>query len=45
MSRIMLRDWGHAAGYVLDGDGHVLAFARPAEDAPPFAAPNGPAIH
>ena len=22
------RDWGHAAGYCLDPDGHVLAFAR-----------------
>jgi len=23
------RDWGHRAAYVLDGDGHVLAFAAP----------------
>jgi catechol 2,3-dioxygenase-like lactoylglutathione lyase family enzyme len=23
------RDWGHRAGYVLDPDGHVLAFATP----------------
>jgi catechol 2,3-dioxygenase-like lactoylglutathione lyase family enzyme len=23
------RDWGHEAGYVLDPDGHVVAFARP----------------
>jgi uncharacterized protein len=22
------RDWGHEAGYCLDADGHVLAFAR-----------------
>lgn len=22
------RDWGHAAGYCLDPDGHVVAFAR-----------------
>lgn len=25
---IRRRDWGHAAGYCLDPDGHVLAFAR-----------------
>ena len=23
------RDWGHVAGYCLDPDGHVLAFAEP----------------
>ncbi len=22
------RDWGHVAGYLLDPDGHVIAFAR-----------------
>jgi hypothetical protein len=24
----MSRDWGHDAGYALDPDGHVLAFAN-----------------
>jgi uncharacterized glyoxalase superfamily protein PhnB len=28
LSPIKLRDWGHEAGYVLDPDGHVVAFAR-----------------
>lgn len=29
------RDWGHEVGYVLDGDGHVLAFARALDPDPP----------
>jgi uncharacterized protein len=28
LSRVSIRDWGHAAGYTLDPDGHVLAFAH-----------------
>ncbi len=28
LSPLMPRDWGHAVGYVLDPDGHVLAFAH-----------------
>lgn len=28
LSPVLARDWGHEAGYVLDPDGHVLAFAR-----------------
>ncbi len=28
LSAIARRDWGHRAGYVLDPDGHVVAFAR-----------------
>ena len=28
LSPVKLRDWGHAAGYCLDPDGHVLAFAE-----------------
>jgi hypothetical protein len=27
LSPVMPRSWGHAAGYSLDPDGHVLAFA------------------
>jgi lactoylglutathione lyase len=27
LSSIQLRDWGQSVGYVLDFDGHVLAFA------------------
>ncbi len=27
LSPLRARDWGHLAGYVLDPDGHVLAFA------------------
>jgi len=29
MSPLLSRDWGHAAAYSLDPDGHVLAFAQP----------------
>lgn len=29
ISPVSPRDWGHDAGYVLDPDGHVIAFARP----------------
>ena len=29
LSELQARDWGHEAGYVLDADGTVLAFARP----------------
>ncbi len=28
VSDFAVRDWGHAAAYCLDPDGHVLAFAR-----------------
>lgn len=28
LSAVTPRDWGHVAGYSLDADGHVLAFAR-----------------
>lgn len=28
LSPVLPRDWGHDAGYALDPDGHVLAFAR-----------------
>ena len=28
VSPLQDRDWGHAASYVMDPDGHVLAFAR-----------------
>ncbi len=27
LSAVQARDWGHAVGYCLDPDGHVLAFA------------------
>jgi uncharacterized glyoxalase superfamily protein PhnB len=27
LSPLLTRDWGHRAAYVLDPDGHVLAFA------------------
>jgi uncharacterized protein len=30
LSPVVPRDWGHDAGYCLDPDGHVLAFATPA---------------
>lgn len=29
LSPMLPRDWGHTAGYCLDPDGHVLAFAEP----------------
>lgn len=29
LSRVEPRGWGHEAGYVMDPDGHVVAFARP----------------
>lgn len=32
LSPIELRDWGHEAGYLLDADGHVLAFAMNTAD-------------
>ncbi len=28
LSPVLPRDWGHSAGYSLDPDGHVLAFAE-----------------
>ncbi|MCM2315647.1 MAG: VOC family protein [Thermoanaerobaculia bacterium] len=28
LSPLQPRDWGHSAGYLLDPDGHVLAFAE-----------------
>lgn len=28
LSAMAVRDWGHAAAYSLDADGHVLAFAK-----------------
>src|SRR5687767_7288924 len=31
LSQLALRDWGHRAAYCLDPDGHVLAFATPAD--------------
>ena len=31
LSPLALRDWGHTAAYCLDPDGHVLAFAAPAD--------------
>ncbi|HEX6190288.1 MAG TPA: VOC family protein [Pyrinomonadaceae bacterium] len=31
LSQPALRDWGHTAAYCLDPDGHVLAFAAPAD--------------
>ena len=29
LSPVLPRDWGHVAGYSLDPDGHVIAFAAP----------------
>jgi predicted enzyme related to lactoylglutathione lyase len=29
LSPLQDRNWGHSAGYCLDPDGHVIAFARP----------------
>lgn len=37
LSPVTPRDWGHAAGYVMDPDGHVVAFAEPAS-APALAS-------
>ncbi len=34
LSPLLPRDWGEAAAYSQDPDGHVLAFARPLSDAP-----------
>jgi RimJ/RimL family protein N-acetyltransferase len=34
LSPVLPRDWGDDAGYCLDPDGHVLAFARAAADPP-----------
>jgi len=33
LSPVLNRDWGHAAGYSLDPDGHVLAFAEKRDEA------------
>jgi len=33
ISPVIARDWGHAAGYVLDPDGHLIAFAHEIEAA------------
>jgi len=33
LSAVAPRDWGHLAGYSLDPDGHVIAFAQLNEDA------------
>lgn len=32
LSAVILRDWGDVAGYVMDPDGHVLAFAAALPD-------------
>ena len=32
LAPVVPRDWGHEAGYCLDPDGHVLAFARVLSD-------------
>lgn len=32
ISPLTLRDWGHLAGYCLDPDGHVIAFAQSPDD-------------
>jgi hypothetical protein len=32
LSPVMPRSWGHSAGYLLDPDGHVLAFATVAAE-------------
>jgi len=34
LSPLQPRDWGHVAGYVLDLDGHVLAFATVVQSTP-----------
>ncbi len=33
LSAVLPRDWGHAVGYILDPDGHVIAFAHEIEAA------------
>jgi catechol 2,3-dioxygenase-like lactoylglutathione lyase family enzyme len=33
LSSLSARDWGHHAAYSLDPDSHVVAFARPSDDA------------
>jgi uncharacterized protein len=33
LSALSLRDWGHFVAYSLDPDGHILAFASPADSA------------
>lgn len=35
LSPVLSRDWGHSAGYSLDPDGHVLAFAVVEDTNPP----------
>lgn len=45
LSPIISRGWGHEAGYVLDQDGHVVAFARVSGPPAAFAAPDGAEIH
>lgn len=32
ISPLILRDWGHRAGYCLDPDGHIIAFADVTSD-------------
>lgn len=32
VSPMSLRDWGHLAGYCLDPDGHIIAFAQSSGD-------------
>lgn len=45
LSPIATRDWGHRAGYVLDPDGHVVAFAEEVRAAAEHAAvPRGATI-
>lgn len=34
VSSLTLRNWGHMAAYCLDPDGHLLAFANPADKEP-----------
>jgi uncharacterized glyoxalase superfamily protein PhnB len=31
VSDIQPRDWGHTAGYIMDPDGHIIAFSSPTE--------------
>ncbi len=37
LAPLMARDWGHTVSYVLDPDGHVLAFARLSSPTPTMA--------